>query len=190
VVDAAGIDRFALLGISQGCAVSVAYAVRHPERVTHLVLYGGFTRGRLRRGSPAQMEEFDAIVTLMRHGWGQDNPAFRQIFTSRLVPDGTAEQMNWWNELQRVTASPENAIRIREAVDRADVSDLLPKVRQKTLVMHRRGDAMQPFEEGRRLAGMIPGARFVALDGRNHVMLEGENEWPRFLEEIRGFLRE
>jgi class 3 adenylate cyclase/pimeloyl-ACP methyl ester carboxylesterase len=190
VVDAAGIDRFALLGISQGCAVSVAYAVRHPERVTHLVLYGGFTRGRLKRGVPAQKEEYEAIITLMRHGWGQDNPAFRQIFTSRLVPDGTAEQMRWWNELQRVTASPENAIRIRAAVDEIDVSDLLPRVRQKTLVMHRRGDAMQPFEEGRRLAAMIPGARFVALDGRNHVILDGEKEWPRFLEEIRAFLRE
>jgi pimeloyl-ACP methyl ester carboxylesterase len=113
VVEATGIDRFALLGISQGCAVSIAYAVRYPQRVSHLVLYGGFARGRRRRGSPQEIEQADALLTLMRQGWGQENPAFRQIFTSLFMPGATAEQGQWFNQLQQKTTSPENAARIR-----------------------------------------------------------------------------
>ena len=188
VVDAAGLDRFPLFGISQGCAVSVAYAVRHPERVSRLILYGGFARGRLQRGSSVQQDQVEAIRTLIRQGWGSDNPAFRQIFTSQLVPDGNEDQMKWWNELQRLTTSSENALRIRDAVDQIEVTRLLPQVSQPTLVMHRREDAMQPFEEGRRLAAAIPNSRFVALEGRNHIILSNEKEWPRFLTEIRDFL--
>jgi class 3 adenylate cyclase/pimeloyl-ACP methyl ester carboxylesterase len=188
VVDAAGLDRFPLFGLSQGCAVSIAYAVRHPERVSRLILYGGFARGRLQRGSSVQQDQADAIQTLIRQGWGSDNPAFRQIFTSLLVPDGNEDQMKWWNELQRLTTSPENALRIREAVDQIEITRLLPQVSQPTLVMHRREDAMQPFEEGRRLAAAIPNSRFVALEGRNHVILSNEKEWPRFHSEIRDFL--
>lgn len=188
VVDAVGIERFALYGQSQGCPVSVAYAVRHPERVTHLVLYGGFTRGARRRGAELDMAKEEAITTLVREGWGQDNPAFRQIFTSQMMPDATAEQMQWFNELQRRTTSPENAAKLRIAIDEIDVTGLLPQVRVPTLVIHRRGDARQPFEEGRRLAAMIPNAQFVALDGRNHVILEHEPEWPRFLSELRSFI--
>ena len=188
VVDAAGIERFPLLGISQGCAVSIAYAVQHPERVTHLVLYGGFARGRRKRGSTNEIEQQQALLTLMRQGWGQDNPVFRQIFTSLFMPDATPEQMRWFNDLQRMTASPENAVRIRQAVDEIDVSRLLGRVTAPTLVLHCRDDAVQPFEEGRRMAAMIPGARFVALEGRNHLMLESEPAWSRFLEEVRIFL--
>ncbi len=189
VIAAAGTERFALLGISQGCAVSIAYAVRYPVRVTHLVLYGGYARGRRRRGSPREIEGSEALVTLIRGGWGQENPAFRQIFTSLFMPDATPEQMQWFNDLQRVSTSPENAARIRQAIDEIDVTDLLAQVTVPTLVMHCRDDAVQSFEEGRRMASMIPGARFVALEGRNHLILKDEPAWPRFLEEIRTFLR-
>ncbi len=189
VVEATGSARFALLGISQGCAVSIAYAVRHPERVSHLILYGGFAQGKRRRGGAKDIEQSDALLTLMRQGWGQENPAFRQIFTSLFLPGGSAEQMQWFNDLQRVTTSPENAVRIRQAVDEIDVGDLLARVSVPTLVLHCRDDAVQPFEEGRRLAAGIKGARFVALEGRNHLILESDPAWSRFLDEVRDFLR-
>jgi len=189
VVEAAGLQRFPLLGMSQGCAVSVAYAVRHPERVRHLVLYGGFVRGRRKRGSVVDTEQSEAFLTLMRHGWGQENPAFRQIFTSLFMPGANAEQMQWFNDLQRITTSPENAVRIRQAVDEIDVSGLLAQVKAPTLVLQCRNDAVQPFDEGRRLAAGIPGARFVALEGRNHIILASDPAWPRFIEEISNFLQ-
>jgi len=189
VVDAAGLERFALLGLSQGCAVSIAYAVRHPERVSHLVLYGGYARGRRKRGSIRESQQADALLTLMSQGWGQENPAFRHIFTSLFIPGGTTEQMRWFDDLQRVTASAENAVRIREAMNIIDVSDLLPRVSVSTLVMHCRSEAVIPFEEGRRLAAGIPGARFVALEGQNHLILENEPAWGRFLEEVEAFLK-
>jgi pimeloyl-ACP methyl ester carboxylesterase/DNA-binding winged helix-turn-helix (wHTH) protein len=189
VVEATGLDRFPLLGISQGCAVSVAYAVRHPERVSRLVLYGGFARGRRKRGSEQEIESSEAMITLMRQGWGQENPAFRQLFTSLFIPGGSAEQVQWFNDLQRITTSPDNAARLRQAVDVIDVTDLLQRVTAPTLVLHCRDDAVQPFEEGRRLAAGIPGARFVALEGRNHSILQGDPGWERFFDEIRVFLR-
>ncbi len=188
VVDAAGLDRFALLGISQGCAVSIAYAVRHPERVTHLVLYGGYARGQRKRASPEAIEQSEAMLTLMRHGWGLDNPAFRQIFTSRFIPEATQEQWQWFNDLQRVTVSPENAVRIRRVIDEIDVELFLSEITTPTLVLHCRDDAAVPFEEGRRMAARIPSSRFVALEGRNHLILEDEPAWPRFLQEVRAFL--
>ena len=189
VVEATGLKRFPLLGISQGCAVSIAYAVRHPERVTHLILYGGYSRGRHRRGSQREIEQGDAVLTLMREGWGQENPEFRMIYTSRFIPGATAEQMQWFNELQRVTTSPENAIRIRMAMDHIDVSDLLSQVTVPTLVMHCRGDAASPFEEGRRMAAGIRGSHFVALEGRNHLILQPDPSWSRFIKEINAFLQ-
>ena len=189
VVEACGLERFALLGLSQGCAVSIAYAVRHPERVTHLVLYGGFARGWSRHGPPEIVRQMEAIETLMRQGWGRRNPAFRQVFTSAFMPDATAEQMHWFNELQRKTASPENAANILRSVNAFDVDHLLERVQVPTLVLHCRGDAVQPFDEGRRLAAGIPGARFVALEGRNHLLLKDEPAWTRFLDEVRTFLQ-
>ncbi|MHA1151254.1 MAG: alpha/beta fold hydrolase [Alphaproteobacteria bacterium] len=190
VVDAAGIERFPLFGISQGCAVSIAYAVRHPERVSRLVLYGGFARGRSKRGSSKDSEHAAAMRILMRQGWGQENPAFRQVFTSLFIPDATPEQARWFNDLQRIAVSPENAVRIREVMDHLDVSELLPQVMVPTLVLHCREDAVQPFNEGRRMAAGIPGARFVALEGRNHLILEDEPAWPRFMQEVGRFLAE
>jgi pimeloyl-ACP methyl ester carboxylesterase/DNA-binding winged helix-turn-helix (wHTH) protein len=188
VIDATNLQRFALLGMSQGCAISVAYAVRHPEHVSHLVLYGGYVRGRRLR-SIKDAEQAEALLTLMRDGWGQDNPAFRQIFTSLFIPGGSPEQMNWWNDLQRKTTSPENAVSMRRAWDNIDISDLLPRVQVPTLVLHCRDDAVQPFDEGRRLAAGIPDARFVELEGRNHVILQSDPSWSRFFEEIGNFLQ-
>jgi pimeloyl-ACP methyl ester carboxylesterase len=188
VVEASRLERFALFGPSQGCAVSIAYAVRHPERVTRLVLYGGFARGRRKRGSHTEIEQAEAVYTLMRLGWGQENPAFRQLFTSLFIPGGSAEQMQWLNDLQRNTTSPENAVRIRMAMDDIDVEDLLARVEVPTLVLHRRDDAVVPFEEGRRMAAGIRGARFVALEGRNHMILGTDPDLDRLLGEMRSFL--
>ncbi|MGZ5384697.1 MAG: alpha/beta fold hydrolase [Acidimicrobiia bacterium] len=188
VVDTVGLDRFPLLGISQGCAISVAYAVRNPDRVSALVLYGGFARGMQKRGLEAETEKSEAYITMIRHGWGQDNPSFRQLFTSAFMPDATPDQVNWFNELQRVSVAPEVAARIRRANDNVDISDLLPQVHVPTLVLHARNDGIIPFDEGRRLASSIPNARFVSLEGRNHLMLEDEPAWKRFISEVRNFL--
>jgi len=189
IVDAVNLDRFDMFGISGGCGIAIAYAVRHPERLRRLVLYGGFARGSRKRESQRQIELVNAATTLMRHGWGQENPAFRQMFTSQFIPGGTAEQAQWFNDLQRMTTSPENAARTMEAIADTDVSNLLPLVQVPTLVLHCRDDARVPFEEGRKMAAGIPGARFVALEGRNHVILEGDPGWGRFLDEIKTFLR-
>ncbi|MGA8624106.1 MAG: alpha/beta hydrolase, partial [Pseudolabrys sp.] len=137
----------------------------------------------------AEIEKADAVQTLMRHGWGQENPEFRQIFTTRFMPSGTPEQMRWFNDLQRMTTSPDNAARIRRANENIDITDLLPQIRIPTLVLHCRNDAAQPYEEGRILAAGIPGARFVTLEGNNHLILEGDPCWTRFLDEIRVFLK-
>jgi class 3 adenylate cyclase/pimeloyl-ACP methyl ester carboxylesterase len=189
VVDAANIERFALLGISQGCAVSIAYAVRHPERVSHLVLFGGYAVGwRKRTLSAAEKEAAEAMLTLMRVGWGQENPAFRQLFTSQFIPGATKEQADWFNELQRISISPAGAVRSLVASGETDVSALLSQVRAPTLVMHARHDARVPFESGRRMAAGIPGARFVPLESRNHLILESEPAFVRFLEELRAFI--
>ena len=190
VVDAVGLDRFTLLGISQGCAVSIAYAIRHPERVNKLVLYGGFARGWKKRGNAAQLERYNALSALMKHGWGQENPAFRQLFTSLFIPGASPEQMAWFNDLQRMTTSPENAVRIRSVRGDTDITGLLPQVTAPTLVCHCLSDAMVPFAEGRYLAMKIPNARFVPLDSRNHLILEDEPAWPRFVYELRRFLEQ
>lgn len=190
VVDAAGMDRFALLGVSQGCSVSIAYAVRHPERVSHLVLFGGYAVGwRKRARTQAEKETGEAMLTLVRLGWGQENPAFRQLFTSQFIPGGTKEQADWFNELQRISASPDDAVRNLMATGETDVTALLAKVNVPTLVMHSRHDTRVPFESGRRMAAGIPGARFVPLESRNHLILEDEPAFPRFLEEIKSFLK-
>jgi class 3 adenylate cyclase/pimeloyl-ACP methyl ester carboxylesterase len=189
VVDAAGLKRFALLGMSQGCAVSIAYAVRHPERVSHLILFGGYPVGWAKRAkTAAEKEQGAALVTLVRLGWGQENPAFRQLFTSQFIPGGTKEQADWFNELQRISTSPEDAARNLTANGDTDVTALLPQVSVPTLVMHSKDDARVPFDQGRRLAAGIPGARFVPLASRNHLILESEPAFSRFLQEIKGFV--
>jgi class 3 adenylate cyclase/pimeloyl-ACP methyl ester carboxylesterase len=188
VIDAAGIERFPLLGISQGCAVSVAYAARHPERVSHLICYGGFALGGKKR-TPEESEKRSAMMTLMRLGWGADNPVFRQMFTGLFIPGGTREQAEFFNELQRRTTSPECAARYYDVVGDFDIRDILGQVKAPTLVMHVRGDLICPIEAGRQLATGIPGARFVAFQGQNHLFLESEPACQRFFEEIKLFLR-
>lgn len=190
VVDAAGVDRFPLLGISQGCAVSVAYAVKHPERVTKLVLYGGYSRG-WRLGDKKQSVELgEAHITLTRMGWGRDNPAYRQLFTSLFIPTATPDQVDWFNEFQRITTSPDNAAHLLDALGDVDVRDIVGKVTTPTLVMHVRNDARVSLGSGRELAAGIPGARFVVLEGQNHILLEHDPASRRFLEEMRAFLAE
>jgi class 3 adenylate cyclase/pimeloyl-ACP methyl ester carboxylesterase len=189
VVDAAGIERFALLGISQGCSVSIAYAVRHPERVSHLVLLGGYAVGWKKRArTEVDKQAGEAMLTLVRLGWGQENPAFRQMFTSQFIPDATKQQADWFNEFQRISASAPDAARNLLANGETDVSALLSQVKVPTLVMHARHDARVPFELGRRMAAGIPGARFVPLESSNHVLLEGEPALPHFFEELRAFI--
>ena len=189
VIAAAKVGRFVLFGLSSTCSVAIAYAVRHPERVSRLILYGGYALGWGKRAqSTADKEAAAAMMTLMRLGWGQENPAFRQLFTSQFIPDGTKEQADWFNELQRITVSPEVAVRILEVSYETDVTDLLPRVTMPTLVMHARDDARVPFDAGRRMAGGIPGARFVPLPGRNHLFLETEPAFGQFLEHTRAFL--
>jgi len=187
VVDTVGIERFPLFGVSQGCAISIAYATRHPERLSHLILYGGFALGGAKR-SPAEHEKRKAMGTLMRLGWGTDDPAFRQMFTSHFIPEATKEQADWFNDLQRKTTSPECAVRYWEAVSNLDVRELLSQVQVPTLVMHARDDLMVPIDAGRKMAAGIPGARFIALPGRNHLFLKHEPAAARFFEEINLFL--
>jgi pimeloyl-ACP methyl ester carboxylesterase len=188
VVDAEGVERFSLLGISQGCAVAMAYTVRHPERVEKLVLYGGYAVGRnFRQLTPQQEIEGSLLRNLIRVGWGRDNPAFRQVFGTLFVPEGTVEQWQWFSDLAR-TLPMENALSIMDITHAVDVRALGPTLNKPTLVLHSVGDGMIPFENGRMLAALIPGARFVPLESRNHVLLEHEPAWARFLEEVRGFL--
>ena len=188
VVDAEGLEHFSLLGISQGCAVAIAYAVRHPERVDKLVLYGGYAVGRsLRNPSPQEELERTLLLNLIRVGWGRDNPAFRQVFGTLFLPEGTPEQHQWFSDLAK-TMPMENALRVRQTTDVIDVRQDATKVTAPTLVLHARGDGMIPFEAGRQLAALIPGARFVSLESRNHVLLETEPAWARFVDEVRTFL--
>lgn len=189
VVEALGLERFPLLGMSQGGAIAIAYAARHPEKVSHLVLVGAYARGMLRRKStPQQQQEATLLLDLVRIGWGRDNPAFRQVFTSQFIPDGTREQHQWFNDLERISTTPENAARIIELLYRIDVVAMAETLRVPTLVVHARHDARVPFEEGRHLATLIPGARFLPLESRNHVLLETEPASQQFLAELRSFL--
>ena len=190
VVDALGFDRFALIGSSKGGSTAMAYAARHPERVSRLILFGAFAQGWRVWGNADEIERREAIITLTRQGWAQDNPAFRQILTSLLLPDATVEEMGWFNDLQRISASAENAARLQQSSGHVNILDLLPGIAVPTLVLHCREDAAIPFELGRQIASRIPGARLVALDSRNHVLLPRDPAWAAFVGEVRRFLRE
>jgi pimeloyl-ACP methyl ester carboxylesterase len=189
VVEAAGVEKFALLGISQGGAVAIRYAIRHPERVSHLVLLGAFSRGLAARGTEEQMAERRALQTLVRMDWGKNNPDFKSMFTNFFIPDNpTLEQHQWLDDLQRISASPKNAARILMLIDEISIRPLLPLVSVPTLVFHADRDRVIPAEEGRILAAEIPGARFVSLSTRNHILLAQEPAWRVFLEEFGAFL--
>lgn len=188
VVDAAGISEpFVLLGISQGAAVCLTYAVRYPARVSHLVLYGAYARGVFRRGDADQRRRYQAVIEVARVGWADDNPAFRQVFTSRFIPGASPEQIKWFNDLCRKTTSPSAAAALLEARAEIDVTALLGQVQTPTLVLHGRNDGVVPIEEGRLIAAGVPGAQFVELDSQNHVLLESEPAWQRFREAVVEF---
>lgn len=185
VVEAAGLDRFALFGASQGAATAIAYAVKHPERVTHLILFGGFANNRLRWDDKTS---FDLARNLIRQGWGSNHDAYRQWFTSRFLPDGSADQFRYFNKMMRQSATPEIAEKHLAAAAQIDVTALLPKVRAPTLVLHCEGDIVAPVECGREMAAAIPGARFVPLPGKNHMFLAGSPAHRAFAEEVADFL--
>ena len=188
VVEAAGIDRpFALLGISQGAATAIMYAVRHPGRVSHLILYGGYAVGGNKSDNPARREMYQAVMDVVRLGWGSDNPAFRQLFTSRFAPQGTQAQLDWFNELCRRTTPVENASALLAARGNIDVREYLPLVRTPTLVLHASHDQVAPLSQGKLLAARIPGAAFVELDSHNHVLLEHEPAWREFQQAVLEF---
>ena len=189
VVDANNLERFPLLGISQGGSVAIDYATLHPERVSHLILMGSFARGRLKRGGgQSSIDETLTMYKLFELGWGTDNRSFRQVFATQFLPEGTPELIDAFDELQRQSATANDAVRIMQVSVQIDVTHLAPGVSCPTLILHARDDGRIPFEEGRLLASLIPGARFVPLASRNHILLANEPAWPVFLREVDAFL--
>ncbi|MBI3737592.1 MAG: alpha/beta fold hydrolase [Chloroflexi bacterium] len=189
VVEATGLQRFPLFGMSQGGAVAVAYAARHPDKVTHLIVHGAYARGWLKRNLTAeQIEEEQLMIGLMRVGWGRENPAFRQVFAMQLFPDATPEQLRALEEQMRISVSPNNAVRLESEMHRIDVRDLAAQITVPTLILHSRDDEAVPFEEGRLLASLIPKVQFVALESKNHLLTEQEAAWSKFVTAVRAFL--
>lgn len=189
VVDAAQLERFALVGISRGGAVAAAYAAKHPKRVTHMLCYGAFAQGPLYYArAAAEREEWESAIRLLELGWDRDNPATRQMFATLMQPDGTPEQHRSFTEMMQVATSAGNAGRLLREIGRVDVRALAPKVACPTLVLHARGDARVPMEQGRLLASLIPRARFVPLESRSHILLESEPAWAEFTGQLRAFL--
>ena len=187
LVDAAGLEKFAILGGCQGAAVGTAYAVRHPERVTKLIINGAFANG-WPAPAPGAQEHLDAMLTLIRSGWGRDNPAFRQLWTTLFRPDADSAEADWHNELQRISSSPENAARMIAEFPRIKILDILPKISCPTLVLHSRDDGAVPVQEGKLIAARIRGARFVELSSRSHMVAPGDPAWELFVEEVSHFM--
>ncbi len=191
VVDAAGFERFALLGTCQGGPIAIEYAARHPERVSHLVLYGTFARGRAKRFNlPQQVEKAKALLELTRLGWGNENHAFLQMWASMFQPGGTLEHLRSWSEQQREATSAEMAVRLFEIVWNIDVAQAAQRIGCPVLVVQAERDVVNPMEEARLLAGLIPNCRFVQFDSENHMPLADEPAWPQILAEVRRFLAE
>jgi pimeloyl-ACP methyl ester carboxylesterase/DNA-binding CsgD family transcriptional regulator len=189
VVDAAGFERFALLGMSGGGPTAIEYAAANPERVSHLVLYGTWARGRYLRGE-RDVEQSRLLIDLMRVGWGGAVPAFRQVFSSIYIPSAGEEQRRWYDELQQASSSGETAAKLWQSRSWIDIRDTARRITQPALVLHARQDRAVPYEEGRRLASLLPDARFVTLETDNHILQEGEPAWGAFLSEVRAFLPE
>lgn len=188
VVDGLALERFDLLGMSQGGTIAATYAARHPERVRRIVIYGGYLVGRARREEPSAKVEAELLAELARVGWGTPNPAFRRVFATLFLPGATPEQYREFDELQRVSASADVASRIRRTFNEVDAQDEARRIVAPTLVAHARHDGIVPFEEGARAASVIPGARFVPIESSNHILLADEPAWPAFLAELRSFL--
>jgi len=191
VVDAAELKQFILLGCCQGTGLAIAYAARHPERVSHLTLYGAFARGRLKRNpSPQDLDEANTMLKLVELGWGRDNPAFRQVYTALFIPESKPDEYRWFSDMQRLSTSPENAVRLILGFDAMDVTDRMSKVCCPTLVLHSRNDSRVPFAEGHLVASSIPNAEFVPLESRNHILLEHQPAWRQFFVEVARFIRD
>lgn len=188
LVDALSLEKFPLLGISQGAAVSIEYAVRHPEKVSHLILFGAYAAGWRIDATPETIKEREAVMTLTETGWGQDNPAYRQIFSSTFMPSANIEELNWFNEFQRQTTSPKNAARFQSAFGDIDVRAQLAKVSVPTLVIHSVGDRRIPISHGREIAASIPNAEFVCLDSDNHLLIGQEPASKVFVDAVRSFI--
>ncbi len=189
VVDSLGWKRFSLIGLCQGGAIALLYTFRHPEQVSKLVLYNAYTNGAFTPGASEQnKEEAEALASMIKIGWGRKTGAFRELFARRLSPGHDVKQIDWWDELQRTTASPENAVRLWRGFHEIDVHDLLPHIHTPTLVAHVEGDDMVPFELGRSLASQLPDAHFLPLKGANHILQLEDSSWPIFIGELRRFL--
>ena len=188
VVDSCRLQRFPLIGISGGAATSIAYAVRHPERVSGLVLFGGYAQGRNRRASPQYADEAKAFLTMLRSGWGDDRSVFMRAFSSFFLPGASMEQIKSFVDFQRMATTGENAVKLRMAVDEIDIVAFLPKVAIPTIIFHCVHDNLVPFDEGRRLAASIPNARFVPLESANHALLSEEPAWAKFVSDAEEFL--
>jgi pimeloyl-ACP methyl ester carboxylesterase/DNA-binding CsgD family transcriptional regulator len=189
VVDAAGLERFPLLGMSGGGSIAISYARRHPERVSHLVLYGAFARGRLKRGrGQVAMDEAMVVKKLVELGWGTRNEAFRKVFGNMFMPGAPSEMIDAFDELQRQSSTAQDAVRMMDINMNTEVSELAAAIDCPTLILHPTEDGTIPFEEGRILASLIPSSRFVPLESRNHILFEAEPAWGRFKEEVDQFL--
>ena len=188
VIDTYNYEKVAILGMSQGASIAIAYALRQPDRVSHLVLNGGYARGRKQRGNDAEREESEALVNLIRHSWGNENPAIRQTLTTLFMPEASQEQMQWFNEFQKLCGPGKNIAQFRALFDDMNVSKLLPRVTIPTLVLHSDRDSVAPLSEGKFLASQIPGAAFVQLNSPNHMLFESEDGFPKMIANIEGFI--
>lgn len=191
VIDSLGIESFPLLGMCQGGAIAVAYAARHPEKVSQLILYDSFSQGALLPGENGRRtREAKALLEMISVGWDQTNPAFRQLFADLLIPGATKEQALWLADVQKKTTTSECAAKMWKAFHLFDVKEEAKNVKVPTLIFHGKNDAVVPFDEGRKLAGLIPGARFVQLESGNHILLKDEPAWDHFLSETKEFVQE
>ena len=189
VADAEGLEQFDLFAMSQGGCVSIAYTAKHPERVRKLILYGGYLQGGLSGNpTPEALEEAEFHLKLLKLSWGNPNPAYRQVFTTLLIPEGTPEQYAWFNNLQLISTSPENAMKVRRTFNTVDVREQAKMIKVPTMVIQAKQDASVLFEEGRQTAAHIPGARFTILESKNHVLMRTEPAWPYFWKEFYRFL--
>jgi DNA-binding winged helix-turn-helix (wHTH) protein/pimeloyl-ACP methyl ester carboxylesterase len=188
VVNSLKLERFALLGTSQGAAIAISYAARHPNRVSKLILHGAYALGRNRRGTREDVDEAKVMISMMRRGWGDEHSAFMRAFSTLFLPNGSLEQIKAYADLQRIATTPEIATKIRTIQDELDIRDVLPKVRAPTIVFHSRHDNVVPFEQGRLVAASIPNSQFVPLGSDNHVLLSDEPAFVEFMEMVKRFL--